>query len=67
MNVSLSDPVEPLGVVVGALLVLGGLATLLGTPWAYKPGVVVMVGQIVGALAAIGIGVGLAWLVTTQK
>jgi len=67
MNVSLSDPVEPLGVVVGALLVLGGLATLLGTPWAYKPGAAVMVGQIVGALAAIGIGVGLAWLVTTQK
>lgn len=67
MNV-LEDPLSPLGVAVGAFLVLVGLATLAGTPWAYKSGsAVVMAGQVVGALAAIAIGAGLAWLVYTQR
>lgn len=68
MNLSLDDPLEPLGLVMGTLLVLVGIATLLGTPWAYKSGsALVMVGQALGALGAIGIGAGLAWLVYTQK
>jgi hypothetical protein len=67
MNV-LEDPLSPLGVGVGVLLVLVGMATLVGTPWAYKSGsAVVMVGQILGALSAIAIGAGLAWLVYTRK
>lgn len=66
MNV-LEDPLSPLGVGVGVLLVLVGMATLVGTPWAYKSGsAVVMVGQILGALSAIAIGAGLAWLVYTH-
>ena len=65
MNV-LEDPLSPLGVGVGVLLVLVGLATLAGTPWAYKSSALVMVGQIIGALSAIAIGAGLAWLVYTQ-
>lgn len=64
MNV-LEDPLSPLGVGVGVLLVLVGLATLAGTPWAYKSSTLVMVGQIIGALSAIAIGAGLAWLVYT--
>lgn len=68
MNISLEDPLEPLGLAVGVFLVLVGIATLAGTPWVYKSGsVVVMIGQAFGALCAIGIGAGLAWLVTTQK
>lgn len=67
MNV-LEDPLEPLGVAVGALLVLIGIATLVGTPWSYKSAsALIMIGQILGALAAIAIGAGLAWLVYTQK
>lgn len=64
MNV-LEDPLEPLGVAVGVLLALVGIATLAGTPWAYKSSALVMVGQILGALSAVAIGAGLAWLVYT--
>ena len=65
MNV-FEDPLSPLGVGVGVLLALVGIATLVGTPWAYKSSALVMVGQIVGALSAIAIGAGLAWLVYTH-
>lgn len=66
MNV-LEDPLEPLGVAVGVFLVLVGLATLAGQPWAYKSSTAVMAGQVVGAISAVAIGAGLAWLVYTQK
>ena len=63
MNLDVTDRLEPLGTAFGALLVLIGIATVIGTPWAYKSGsVVVAAGQIVGALAAVAIGVGLVWL-----
>lgn len=63
MNLDATDRLEPLGTAFGALLVLIGIATVIGTPWAYKSGsVVVAAGQIVGALAAVAIGVGLVWL-----
>ncbi len=63
MNRFVSDPLEPFGIVVGVLLVLVGIATLVGTPWTHKSGsAVVMLGQIVGALSAIGIGAALAWV-----
>lgn len=63
MDTTVADMLEPLGLGFGALLVLVGLATIAGTPWAYKSGGgLVMVGQVLGALAAIAIGVGLAWL-----
>lgn len=68
MNVEVSDPLEPLGLAFGALLVLVGLGTLVGTPWAYKSGSLVVAAlQIVGALSAVGIGAGLAWLVATRR
>ena len=64
MATATSDRLEPLGLGVGVLLVLVGIATLVGTPWAYKSGgVLVTLGQIVGALAAVAIGAGLAWIV----
>lgn len=63
MNVDVTDRLEPLGTAIGALLVLIGIATVVGTPWAYKSGsVVVAAGQIVGALAAVAVGLGLVWL-----
>ena len=63
MATSNADRLEPLGVGIGALLVLVGLATIVGTPWAYKSsGALLLVGQGLGAVAAIAIGAGLAWL-----
>jgi hypothetical protein len=63
MATATSDNLEPLGVGFGALLVLVGLATLVGTPWAYKSGgLLLTLGQALGAVAAVGIGAGLAWL-----
>ncbi|WP_227353190.1 hypothetical protein [Haladaptatus salinisoli] len=66
MNRYASDPLEPLGIVFGVLLALIGLATLVGTPWAHKSGsVLLMFGQVLGALAAVGIGAALAWVART--
>lgn len=64
MATATADRLEPLGTAFGVLLVLIGLATVVGTPWAYKSGgALVMVGQLLGALGAIAVGAGLAWLV----
>ncbi len=66
MNRYVSDSLEPLGIAFGVLLVLIGIGTLVGTPWAYKSGsALLMLGQILGAVAAIGIGGALAWIVRT--
>lgn len=60
------DSLELAGLVVGAFLILVGLATLAGTPWTNKNSVVLMLGQIVGALGTAAIGVGLIWLTRTD-
>jgi hypothetical protein len=62
-----ADTLEVLGFAVGALLVLVGLGTLSGLPWQTAETIVVAVVQILGALVAIGIGVGLAWVVRTDE
>lgn len=64
MATATADRLESFGIAFGALLVLVGLATIVGTPWADKSGsALVMVGQALGAIGAIAIGAGLAWLV----
>ena len=66
MNLGTTDRLEPLGIAFGALLVLVGIGTLIGTPWAYKSGsAAVAAGQIFGAVAAVGIGLALVWLART--
>lgn len=55
------DVLEPLGTGAGVLLVLIGIATIVGMPWEIKdiaPAVV----QVLGALGTIGIGAALVWL-----
>jgi hypothetical protein len=65
MNV-FEDRLDVFGVLAGAFVALVGLGTLVGMPWQYGGGTVVAAFQILGALAAVGIGVGLAWLVHTK-
>jgi hypothetical protein len=63
MATATTDRVEPLGIGVGVLLVLVGIATIVGTPWAHKSGgALLMLGQALGAVATIAVGAGLAWL-----
>lgn len=64
-DVEVEDSLEALGLAAGAFLVLVGLGTIAGAPWTYKASLPVAVIQVVGALAAIGVGAGLAWLVRT--
>lgn len=61
-----ADRLDVLGVLVGAFVALVGLGTLVGMPWQHSGGGLVTVLQILGALAAVGVGVGLAWLTHTQ-
>lgn len=56
------DRLEPVGVAVGVLLVLVGLGTIAGFPWATKASMGAAVLQVVGALATAAVGAGLVWL-----
>lgn len=60
-----TDSLEVLGVGMGVLLVLGGLATVAGTPWTTAETTAAGIVSVLGALLAVAIGVGLAWLVRT--
>lgn len=63
MNVSLDEPLEPLGILVGLLLIAAGVGTLATAPWTYSGSTTVTVLRIAGTVATIAIGVGLLWLV----
>lgn len=56
-----ADLLEPLGVAVGAFLVLGALGSLAGTPWT-SAGNAVVVAQLAGIVLSAVIGAGLVWL-----
>ncbi|WP_225332889.1 hypothetical protein [Halomicrobium urmianum] len=56
------DALEPLGIAAGAFLVLMGLGTLLGAPWATNPNLGPVVITVLGALLSMVVGVGLAYL-----
>lgn len=60
--VDFQDRLEPLGIAVGALLVVFGLGTVLGLPWTTKGSVAASAVQLVGVAAMIALGVGLVWL-----
>ena len=61
-----ADKLDALGVLVGAFVALAGLGTLVGMAWQYTNSAVTMGFQILGALATVALGVGLAWLTHTQ-
>lgn len=56
-----ADRLEPLGIAVGAFLVLYGISIVVGMPWTVKSLPAAGL-QIVGALGTMAIGVGLAYL-----
>ncbi len=56
------DPVTALSGIGGLALALVGLGTLAGVPWPLGGGVVLTVVQILAALAAVGVGIGLILL-----
>lgn len=60
------DRLDAIGVLAGVFIALVGLGTLAGMPWQYSGGALVMVFQVFGALSAVALGVGLAWLTHTQ-
>ncbi|MFB6185001.1 MAG: hypothetical protein ABEI96_10635 [Haloarculaceae archaeon] len=55
------DTLEPLGIGVGVLLVLVGIATIAGGPWGIKSAAAAGL-QIVGALGTIAVGAILVWI-----
>lgn len=67
MNVDVTDRMDVVSLVVGALMVLAGLGTIVGQPWTQVTDVGVAVGNILGALTAIGIGVLLVLLAGDQE
>ncbi|MFC7132922.1 MULTISPECIES: hypothetical protein [Salinibaculum] len=63
MNVlDVKDTLEPLGIAVGALLILVGVGTLVGQPWATSNSAGATVLQLLGVLVLFVLGAGLAWL-----
>lgn len=53
---------KPLGIVTGAFLVLAGLGTVAGAPWATNNSAVLSGLQLLGVLGTIGVGAALVWL-----
>jgi len=61
-----TNPKVIVGVALGVFLALAGLATLVGMPWNYVGGLGVAALRALGALLAVGVGGGLAWLALTE-
>lgn len=61
-TIQFEDTLEPLGILTGVLLVLIGLGTLIGQPWATANSTIAVVLQLVGVVVTVALGAGLAWL-----
>lgn len=66
-SIETSDKLEPLGIVTGAFLVLVGLGTVIGMPWATNGSTLTSIVQLFGILATILVGAGLVWLARTDE
>jgi drug/metabolite transporter (DMT)-like permease len=58
----LKQPLRPLGVTVGVLLVVATLATVVSAPWQTHASMATVIIQLLAALAMGVIGVGLAYV-----
>mgnify|MGYP000689980799 FL=1 len=61
-TIQFEDSLEPLGMLTGVLLVLIGLGTLVGQPWATADSTIAVVLQLVGVVVTVALGAGLVWL-----
>lgn len=61
------DTLEPLGIAVGALLVLMALGTVAGTPWTTNGSRLATLVQLVGVVAMLTVGIGLARLSYVER
>lgn len=61
------DKLEPLGIAAGVFLVLVGLGTVVGAPWTTNPDTAAVAIKLLGALATIALGAGLAYLSWTGE
>lgn len=61
-SITQSDPLAPLGIAIGAFLVLVGLGTVVGMPWQTNGDLPASIVQLLGVAGTIAIGVGLVWL-----
>ncbi len=61
------DRLELLGVAAGLFVVLVGLGTLVGMPWAHYDSLAITLGRIVGTLGTIAVGLGIVWLTRTAQ
>lgn len=59
---ALAEPLRPLGVAVGVLLVGATLAALASTPWQTEASMGAVVVQVLGAVLMAVIGVGLTYI-----
>jgi hypothetical protein len=57
-----TDRLEVVGVLAGLFIILGGLGTLVGTPWTAAGGTGVAVVQVIGIALSLALGAGLVWL-----
>jgi hypothetical protein len=53
---------KPIGIVTGAYLILAGIGTVVGAPWATNNSAVLSGLQLLGVLGTVAIGAALVWL-----
>lgn len=63
----LDDPLRPLGVTVGILLLVATFAAIASTPWQTHMTMSSAILQLIAAVGMGGIGIGLAYLSWTAK
>ena len=65
--IQVRDTLEPLGIAAGLLLVLMALGTVVGTPWTTNSSILATVVQLVGVVAMLAVGIGLARLSYVER
>lgn len=62
MSTVTDDPLLPLGLLVGAFLIVAGIGTLVTAPWQYHGSQMVTILRIAGTIGMILIGIGLIYV-----
>lgn len=62
MSTLTEDPLLPLGLLVGAFLIVAGIGTLATTPWQYHDSQLVTILRIAGTIGMMLVGIGLVYV-----